>query len=100
MAGWISPTYRRIFGLYTQANYIAISDSQRTYLPELNWVRTVYHGVDVDRFPYSATRASISPLSAASRPRRDPSAPFASPDASGIPLKIAAKVDPNDQVVL
>jgi len=89
--------YGRIFGLYTQANYVAISDSQRTYLPELNWVRTVYHGVDVERFPYSAEPGKYLAFVGRISPEKGPERAIRIAQRTGIPLKIAAKVDPKDQ---
>lgn len=31
-------------------NYISISDNQRKAMPELNWVKTIYNGIDVSKF--------------------------------------------------
>lgn len=31
-------------------NYISISDNQRKAMPELNWVKTIYNGINVDKF--------------------------------------------------
>lgn len=31
--------------------YVSISDNQRKALPKLNWVGTVYNGIDIDRYP-------------------------------------------------
>jgi glycosyltransferase involved in cell wall biosynthesis len=89
--------YGRIFGLYPRANYIAISDSQRTYLPELNWVRTVYHGVDIDSFPYSAAPGKYLVFVGRISPEKGPERAIAIARRTGIPLKIAAKVDPKDR---
>jgi glycosyltransferase involved in cell wall biosynthesis len=35
---------------------VAISEAQRAPVPELNWVGTVYNGVDVERFPFQADK--------------------------------------------
>ncbi len=34
--------------------YVAISEAERRLLPELNYVATIYHGVEVERFPFAA----------------------------------------------
>jgi len=44
------PEWDRVFHQYPEANYVSISDDQRKPLPDLNWVSTVHHGVDVDSF--------------------------------------------------
>ncbi len=41
-----------IFRLY-QARLISISDSQRQYFPALNYVTTIYNGIDLRNFPFS-----------------------------------------------
>jgi glycosyltransferase involved in cell wall biosynthesis len=76
---------------------VSISDSQRKPLPWANWQGTVYHGLSPDLYSlnpkagqYLAFLGRISPEKRADRAieiaRR-----------SGIPLKIAAKVDKVDQ---
>ncbi len=35
--------------------YIAVSEAERRILPELRYVATIHHGVEVERFPYSDT---------------------------------------------
>lgn len=39
-------TYQR----YKDANYVSISNNQRLQLPDLNWVKTIYHGIDTSAF--------------------------------------------------
>jgi glycosyltransferase involved in cell wall biosynthesis len=51
------------FGAYyrqlgTNVSLIAISESQRASAPDLNWVATVYNGIDVESFPYRETKES------------------------------------------
>ncbi len=36
--------------------FVSISNAQRGLAPYLNYIRTVYHGIDVERFPFSAKR--------------------------------------------
>lgn len=35
---------------YPDANYISISENQRKAMPDINWVKTIYNGIDVKRF--------------------------------------------------
>ncbi len=41
---------RYTYSQYPNANYISISNNQRKAMPELNWVKTIYNGIDVKRF--------------------------------------------------
>jgi glycosyltransferase involved in cell wall biosynthesis len=50
--GW----YKEMFKLYNTTNqhYISISDNQRKPAPQLSYAGTVYNGIDVKTFPFSA----------------------------------------------
>jgi glycosyltransferase involved in cell wall biosynthesis len=87
----------RVFGLYPEATYVAISDSQRQYLPELNWAATIHHGVNVDSFPYSDQPGTYLVFVGRIAPEKGPERAIRIARQAGLPLKIAAKVDPKDQ---
>lgn len=36
--------------------FVSISNAQRSLAPYLNFIRTIYHGIEVDRFPFSPKR--------------------------------------------
>jgi glycosyltransferase involved in cell wall biosynthesis len=89
----LAPLYRE----FQDLAFVAISDSQREQLPEANWIATIHHGLPRDLITpgyepgtYLAFLGRISPEKRADRAidiaRR-----------SGIPLKIAAKVDRVDR---
>lgn len=44
------------FQLHKDHPYISISDNQRKAMPGLNWMGTVYNGIDIDAFPYNEKR--------------------------------------------
>lgn len=49
--GFSSPKILPVYRKYnTRAHYVAISDSDRS--PELDYIATVHHGIDVARFPF------------------------------------------------
>ncbi len=77
---------------------ISISDHQRSIKPELNWARTIYHGLPTDllRFnprPGGGYLAFLGRIS----PEKGPQAAIKIAKRAGLPLKIAAKVDAADQ---
>jgi glycosyltransferase involved in cell wall biosynthesis len=85
--------YRR----WPQYPLVSISDNQRKPLAFANWAATVHHGVPPRLYRFSETGkdgylAFLGRISPEKRPDRA----IALAKASGIPLKIAAKVDPVD----
>ena len=78
---------------------ISISNAQRRPVPNANFAATVYHGLPVDLHrPSRSHAAAMSPFSVASHRKSVPTAPSRLRVRSGIPLKIAAKVDRVDDV--
>lgn len=88
------PVYRQ----FNRVPLVSISDAQRTPLEPLGvrWAATVHHGIPLDAYPYSAGPgrylAFLGRIAAGKRP--DLAIEVAK--RTGIPLKIAAKVDPAD----
>jgi glycosyltransferase involved in cell wall biosynthesis len=88
-------------GVYRRwADYplVSISDSQRAPLPFANWIGTVYHGLPLHLWPYTAEPSGgyLAFLGRIS-PEKRPDRAIALAKRSGIPLKIAAKVDNADR---
>lgn len=52
-----NPEEKRIFDYYQQIPIVTISDFQRTPLPDLNYLATVYNGISSEYYPFSATAA-------------------------------------------
>src|ERR1700733_358320 len=87
------PVYRE----FPEMPVVSISDSQRTPLPWINWQGTVHHGMPENTFSlrpedkgYLAFLGRISPEKGLDRAIRIA-------NRSGVPLKIAAKVDRVDK---
>ena len=90
----LGPLYRD----YCDVPVVSISMSQREPLPWARWAGNVYHGLPLDlyRFSESVTRDYLAFLGRFS-PEKGPALAIEIAKASGIPLKIAAKVDKADQ---
>jgi len=92
------PELQPVFDAFPHAPVVSISDSQRQPLPQANWLNTIYHGLPEQlltpqphRKPeYLAFLGRICP-----EKRVDTAIRIAA--QSGLPLKIAAKVDKADQ---
>ncbi|MBI1766054.1 MAG: glycosyltransferase family 4 protein [Acidobacteria bacterium] len=48
------PEQVALWRYYAEANFVAISEHQRQALEGLNCAATIYHGLDLDNFPFSA----------------------------------------------
>ncbi len=97
------PEFGCVLRQFHHANYVAISKSQQSTLPDLNWVGVVHHGIDVDAFKFypetGRSGAGEDYLIFVGRiaPEKGPDRAIEVAKRAGIPLKIAAKVDPADQ---
>ncbi len=50
--GSFTPMMRDIYGMVgDRARFVAISEAQRGFMPELNYAGVVYNGIDLDRYP-------------------------------------------------
>jgi glycosyltransferase involved in cell wall biosynthesis len=78
---------------YSDASYVSISDSQRRDVPHLNWVATVHHGVEVASFEFHPEPGRYLTFVGRMSPEKRPDVAIAVAKRTGIPLKIAAKVD-------
>ncbi len=92
-----SPEVVRVLNLYPDANYIAISASQRSQQPQLNWVSTIHHAVDLDRFDFYPEHGEYLAFVGRISPEKRPDRAIEIAKMTGIPLIMAAKVDPKDQ---
>jgi glycosyltransferase involved in cell wall biosynthesis len=91
------PEHQPVFQTFAKVPLISISNAQRRPVPHANWVRTIHHGLPVDlltpkpaKHDYLAVLGRIAPEKGVDRAIRLAS-------RSGVPLKIAAKVDRADQ---
>jgi glycosyltransferase involved in cell wall biosynthesis len=85
-----------LFREFAEMAVVSISNAQREPLPWLNWLGTIHHGLPVEAFRvheqpggYLAFMGRVSPEKRVDRAIRIAR-------RAGMPLKIAAKVDPSD----
>lgn len=89
------PLYRH----FRDLRLVSISNAQRAPLAGLGirWAATVYHGLPLDRFPYSPRRGRYLAFLGRISPEKGIEMAIAAAKAVRLPLKIAAKVDPVDR---
>lgn len=78
-------------------NFISISNNQREGLPELNWVATVYNGVDLSELPFNPNQGKYLLWVGRITQKKGPVEAIETAKRVGIPLKIAAVIDPIDR---
>jgi glycosyltransferase involved in cell wall biosynthesis len=86
-----------IFEEYAEMPVVSISNAQRTPLPGANWSGTVYHGIPKDLYSYHSGTGSYLAFLGRISPEKCPDHAIEIAKRVGIPLRIAAKVDPADR---
>jgi glycosyltransferase involved in cell wall biosynthesis len=90
------PDLGPLYEEFSEIPLVSISDAQRAPLPRQNWVGTVHHGFHERDFRFHPKAGSyLVFLGRIAREKRVDRA-IAIAKACGMPLKIAAKVDPSD----
>ncbi|MBZ6079124.1 glycosyltransferase family 4 protein [Microvirga puerhi] len=90
----LAPFYKA----FLDAPLVSISDDQRKPIPDVNWIDTVHHGLPENLLPFhaNATGGYLAFLGRIS-PEKGPDRAIEIAAKTGMPLKIAAKVDRIDQ---
>ena len=89
-----------LFAHYNDVPLVSISDAQRGPLAgtRLAWAGTVYHGLPLDDYPFAPRGGDYLAFLGRVSPEKGVDVAIAVAKAAGIPLRIAAKVDPADQL--
>ena len=88
-----------LFRAFPAAAVVGISDSQRSLLPQAHFVSTVHHGLPPHLLsPQTGVQPTYLAFLGRIAPEKGPDQAIRIARACGIPLKIAAKVDPGDRV--
>jgi glycosyltransferase involved in cell wall biosynthesis len=86
-----------VYNEFNEQSLVSISDAQRNPLPGANWVGTVYHGLPKNLLNFHPTVGTyLAFLGRFSQEKRADRAIRIATEA-GLPLKIAAKIDPTDR---
>ncbi len=82
---------------FNEMPVVSISDSQRKpLLPWPNWQGTVYHGMPLDHYDLQPEKGKYLAFLGRTSPEKGLDQAIAIAKLAGMPLKIAAKVDPAD----
>lgn len=92
-------TVQRVVELYPDTPLVSISDSQRSPLDHfpINWVATCYNGLDLSPyFRQPATTGDYLAFVGRLTPEKRPDWAVEIASRTGLPLRVAAKIDPLD----
>lgn len=85
------------YNQYKKHNYISISNSQRKGAPELNYISTVYNGIQVDKYPFNPQINKDEPYLAflgRFSEEKGPHLAIKIAKATGMKLIMGGKIDP------
>jgi glycosyltransferase involved in cell wall biosynthesis len=89
----------KLFTFAAQQPYVSISNSQRVPAPGLNYIATVYNGINTNTHPFYAKPENPSYLAFLGRisPEKGVHLAIEIAQRSGLPLKMAGKIDPENR---
>jgi len=90
------PEIMPIFNEYTDMSVVSISDAQRAPLPQAKWEATIHHGLP-DLYTFHPNPGSYLAFLGRISPEKCPDHAIEVAKRVGMPLRIAAKVDPADR---
>src|SRR6185312_13040998 len=91
------PDFHPIYRAFPDMPLVSISDDQRRPMPPVNWVSTIHHGLPEQLHRFRRERGAYLAFLGRISPEKRPDRAIEIAKHSGIPLKIAAKVDAIDR---
>ena len=91
------PELKPLFAEFLDCPLISISDAQRKPLPWANWKQTIHHGLPENLYSFHPSSRGYLIFVGRLTPEKRPDHAIEIAKRVGMPLKIAAKVDPVDQ---
>ena len=86
----------QVYARWPQFRLVSISEDQRRFMPWANWAGTAPHGLNKDLYQFQAVPGGYLLFLGRISPEKGPDRAIAIAKRLGMPLKIAAKVDPAD----
>jgi len=91
------PEHQRVFNAFPSTPVVSISDAQRRPLPQAHWVRTIHHGLPAHLLSPRSAKPEYLAFLGRIAPEKAVDQAIRIAVRCGLPLKIAAKVDPVDR---
>ena len=93
------PEVHPVYRAFPEVALVSISDAQRIPLAGVRWAATVHHGLPPDLYRFHPEIGKHLVFLGRISPEKRPDTAIRVAIRSGIPLRIAAKVDRADQVI-
>ncbi|MEQ9618031.1 MAG: glycosyltransferase family 4 protein [Deltaproteobacteria bacterium] len=90
------PELKNIYSEFNEIPVVSISYDQRSYLPQANWIGNAYHGLPTKLYNLNGDEGKYLAFLGRISPEKRPDRAIRIARLTGIPLKIAAKVDSVD----
>jgi len=87
------PDISEAFYSYPNTGFVSITDAQRTPMSRLRWLRTVHHGIDPKSFQFYEKPGNYLAFLGRMDATKRPDLAIQIAKESGVPLKIAAKIE-------
>jgi glycosyltransferase involved in cell wall biosynthesis len=92
------PDFLPVYQAFAGMPLISISEAQRAPMPlSSRWLASIHHGMPLDLYPLGTGRGGYLAYLGRISPEKRPDRAIEIAKKSGLPLKLAAKVDPTDQ---
>jgi glycosyltransferase involved in cell wall biosynthesis len=92
------PDFHPIYRAFPEMPLVSISHNQRTPMPPVNWISTIHHGLPQHLYKPRTKPGTYLAFLGRISPEKRPDRAIEIAKRSGIPLKIAAKIDAVDEV--
>jgi glycosyltransferase involved in cell wall biosynthesis len=91
------PELEAVYREYAEMPLVSISDAQRRPMSRANWHATIHHGLPRDLYSFHAEPQGYLAFLGRIAPEKRPDHAIQLAKRTGLPLRIAAKVDPADR---
>ena len=88
------PGIKQFYGKFPEQNLVSISNNQRIPILEAHWLKTVYHGLPIHLHKKGEGQGDYLAFLGRISPEKGIEQAITIAVTAGIPLKIAAKIDP------
>jgi len=88
---------RAVYDEFRDMAVVSISDSQRTPMPSARWVETIYNGTPAGNYHFCDRPGDYLAFLGRITPEKGPEQAIEIAKRLGMPLKMAAKIDPVDR---
>ncbi|MFW6058871.1 MAG: glycosyltransferase family 4 protein [Phycisphaeraceae bacterium] len=95
-AAWVRAMHP-VFDRYRDLPFVSLSDAERTLKPDLNYVGTVYNGVNLARFAFEKNKSDYLLFAGRLSPEKGAAEAVRIAQLAGVPLRMAGMVEPQHE---